>query len=198
MSFKDTLKKNLTPEMFTSVVDALGDDFDYDMVPRTRLNKVIAQRNEAKAQLEGRSNDSHQDGGNGDGQQDGKKGGQSSDDGSIEKQINQLKAQQAAEIEVLKKSYAVKDKLRTSKAIDPDLILKAGLIDLEKVTFSKDGALEGIDDQISALTKNQGYLFNQDSGDDHRRGTGREGSDGDGGQSTLDAQLEALFGPSKG
>lgn len=198
MSFKDTLKKNLTPEMFTSVVDALGDDFDYDMVPRTRLNKVIAQRNEAKAQLEGRSNDSHQDGDNGDGQQDGKKGGQSSDDGSIEEQINQLKAQQAAEIEVLKKSYAVKDKLRTSKAIDPDLILKAGLVDLEKVTFSKDGALEGIDDQISALTKNQGYLFNQGSGDDHKRGTGREGDDGDGGQSTLDAQLEALFGPSEG
>lgn len=198
MSFKDTLKKNLTPEMFTSVVDALGDDFDYDMVPRTRLNKVIAQRNEAKAQLEGRSNDSHQDGDSGDGQQDGKKGGQSSDDGSIEEQINQLKAQQAAEIEVLKKSYAVKDKLRTSKAIDPDLILKAGLVDLEKVTFSKDGALEGIDDQISALTKNQGYLFNQDSGDDHKRGTGREGSNGDDGQSTLDAQLEALFGPSEG
>lgn len=198
MSFKDTLKKNLTPEMFTSVVDALGDDFDYDMVPRTRLNKVIAQRNEAKAQLEGRSNDSHQDGDNGDGQQDGKKGGQSSDDGSIEEQINQLKAQQAAEIEVLKKSYAVKDKLRTSKAIDPDLILKAGLVDLEKVTFSKDGALEGIDDQISALTKNQGYLFNQGSGDDHKRGTGREGDDSDNGQSTLDAQLEALFGPSEG
>lgn len=198
MSFKDTLKKNLTPEMFTSVVDALGDDFDYDMVPRTRLNKVIAQRNEAKAQLEGRSNDSHQDGDNGDGQQDGKKGGQSSDDGSIEEQINQLRAQQAAEIEVLKKSYAIKDKLRTSKAIDPDLILKAGLVDLEKVTFSKDGALEGIDDQISELTKNQGYLFNQSNGDNHQRGTGKEGNGDDGGESTLDSQLEALFGPSEG
>ena len=45
MSFLDTLRKNLTPELFTQVTDQLGDDFDFDLVPRSRLNKVIKQRN---------------------------------------------------------------------------------------------------------------------------------------------------------
>ena len=51
MSLYDTLRKCLTPEQFTTVTDALGDDFDYDMVPRSRLNKVIKQRNELRDQL---------------------------------------------------------------------------------------------------------------------------------------------------
>ena len=39
MSLYDSLRKALTPELFTQVTDALGDDFDYDVVPRARLNK---------------------------------------------------------------------------------------------------------------------------------------------------------------
>ena len=51
MSFYDNLRKNLTPELFTQVIDQLGDDFDFDLVPRSRLNKVIKQRNELRDQL---------------------------------------------------------------------------------------------------------------------------------------------------
>ena len=51
MSFYDTLRKNLTPELFTQVTDQLGDDFDFDLVPRSRLNKVIKQRNDLRDQL---------------------------------------------------------------------------------------------------------------------------------------------------
>ena len=46
MTFLETLRKNLTPEQLTAVQDAVGDDFDWDLVPRSRLNKVIKQRNE--------------------------------------------------------------------------------------------------------------------------------------------------------
>ena len=51
MSLLDTLKKNLTPEQFSAVQDALGDDFNWDVVPRSRLNKVIKQRDDARQQL---------------------------------------------------------------------------------------------------------------------------------------------------
>ena len=53
MSLYDTLRKSLTPELFTQVTDALGDDFDYDVVPRSRLNKVIKQRNDLRNQFAG-------------------------------------------------------------------------------------------------------------------------------------------------
>ena len=33
MSLKDTLRQKLTPELFTQVTDALGDDFNFDVVP---------------------------------------------------------------------------------------------------------------------------------------------------------------------
>ena len=55
MSLYDSLRKALTPELFTQVTDALGDDFDYDVVPRARLNKVIKQRNELREELSGGS-----------------------------------------------------------------------------------------------------------------------------------------------
>ena len=51
MSFQDTLRKSLTPELYTSVIDQLGDDFDFDLVPRSRLNQVIKQRNTLREQL---------------------------------------------------------------------------------------------------------------------------------------------------
>lgn len=48
MSLLDTLKAKLDPELFAQVTDALGDDFDYDLVTRARLNTVIGQREAAK------------------------------------------------------------------------------------------------------------------------------------------------------
>ena len=51
MSIIERLKKNLSPEQYTAVMDALGDDFDFDLVPRARLNKVISQRNTLREQL---------------------------------------------------------------------------------------------------------------------------------------------------
>ena len=63
MSLLDTLKKNLTPEQLSAVQDALGDDFNYDVVPRSRLNKVIQQRDEARRQLNGAGSNGQDDDG---------------------------------------------------------------------------------------------------------------------------------------
>lgn len=48
MSLLDTLKAKLNPDLFAQVTDALGDDFDYDLVTRSRLNAVIGQREAAR------------------------------------------------------------------------------------------------------------------------------------------------------
>ena len=37
MSIIERLKKNLSSEQYTAVMDALGDDFDFDLVARTRF-----------------------------------------------------------------------------------------------------------------------------------------------------------------
>ena len=76
MSLLDTLKKNLSPEVFSAVQDALGDDFNYDVVPRSRLNKVIQQRDEARRQLNGAGT-----GGQGDDGDDGNGGAGSGNGG---------------------------------------------------------------------------------------------------------------------
>ena len=51
MSLHDDLKKKLSPENMQTLEDILGDDFEWDLVPRSRLNKVIKQRNDLKKQV---------------------------------------------------------------------------------------------------------------------------------------------------
>lgn len=193
MSFKDTLQKNLTPEMFSSVCDALGDDFDFDMVPRSRLNKVIGQRNELRKSLSKPL--------------DIKKGGDDDDDDDgasteeevtyTEKEVKKLLKdkddEQLKAITSLKKQNVALEKLRANNAVDPETILKSGLLDLDKCEFGKDGTLSGIDDAIKSLVKDKAYFFK--ASDSHERGTGKDG-EGDGDSDTaLDDVLSKIFGP---
>lgn len=201
MSLKDILKRNLTPEMYTSVVDALGDDFDFDMVPRTRLNKVIAQRNELRNQvsvtkpnIKGATDDDDDD------DDDDVENGASQSGVMTEKQFKKLlKDQQAKhdkEIADLKKQTVVLDKLRAKNAIDPTTIMNAGLLDLDKFELSDDGTLKGIDEAIETLVKDKAYFFKTtEGGDSHEQGTGKNGDEDDGRDSALDAKLAAIFGP---
>lgn len=176
MSLLDTLKKNLTPEQFAAVQDALGDDFDDDMVPRSRLNKVIKQRNEARTEL---ATLKGQGGGDDDG--DGSNGGAGKSGGNtgftqadIDKAVNDAKNGHATEIANLHKRYAARAKLQESKFVDPDLVLSAGLIDLTKVTLDDNGVVTGgLDDQISSLAQSKPYMVNGSGGG--QRGTGKQG-----------------------
>lgn len=193
MSFKDTLQKNLTPEMFSSICDALGDDFDFDMVPRSRLNKVIGQRNELRKSLSKPLDIKKGD--DGDDGDDGASTGEevTYTEKEVKKLLKDKDDEQLKAITSLKKQNVALEKLRANNAVDPETILKSGLLDLDKCEFGKDGTLSGIDDAIKSLVKDKAYFFK--ASDSHERGTGKDG-EGDGDSDTaLDDALSKIFGP---
>ena len=64
------------------------------------------------------------------------------------------------EVETFKKSIALKEALKSTKAKDIDLLSK--MIDSEKINYEeKDGKFEitGLDDQINEIKKSHDYLF---------------------------------------
>lgn len=171
MSLLDTLKKNLTPEQFNDVQEALGDDFDFDMVPRTRLNKVIKQRNEARTELSALLDASESNGSGNEGNHSDEK---SYTQAELDAAVETEKQNNEKAIAAMQKRYAVTDKLRGANFIDPDLVLAAGLIDLSKVTLDDKGVITGgLDDQLSSLAESKPYLKDDASG--AQRGTGKNG-----------------------
>jgi hypothetical protein len=178
MSLLDTLKKNLSPEVFSAVQDALGDDFNYDVVPRSRLNKVIQQRDEARRQLNGTGTS-----GQGDDGDDGEGSGNGAGSGAagkgftqadIDAAVNAAKADHEKELKQLRMNHAVLAKLQEQNFVDPNLILSAGLIDTTKVTLDDNGVITGgLDDQLSSLAEARPYLKNASNGG--QRGTGKQG-----------------------
>ena len=178
MSLLDTLKKNLTPEQLSAVQDALGDDFNYDVVPRSRLNKVIQQRDEARRQLNGAGTggqDDDGDGGAGSGNGAGSgAAGKGFTQADIDAAVNAAKSTHEAEIKQLRMNHAVLAKLQEQNFVDPNLILSAGLIDTTKVTLDDNGVITGgLDDQLSSLAEARPYLKNASNGG--QRGTGKQG-----------------------
>lgn len=186
MSFYDNLRKNLTPELFTQVIDQLGDDFDFDLVPRSRLNKVIKQRNELRDQLAevsqpqgSKGKAPNEDDDDDDFQMSGKGKGKSA---GQEVDVEALKAEwlkeQGDAVNEVKMQYAALEKLRAANAIDPELIWQAGLIDKSKLTVEADGTVKGLDEAITELTKNRANLFGKPKGKDGvDGGTGKDGGD---------------------
>lgn len=179
MSLLDTLKKNLTPEQFSAVQDALGDDFNYDVVPRSRLNKVIQQRDEARRQLSGAGTsgqgDDGGDGGDGSGNGAGSgAAGRGFTQADIDAAVNAAKADHEKQLKQLRMNHAVLAKLQEQNFVDPNLILSAGLIDTTKVTLDDNGVITGgLDDQLSSLAEARPYLKNGSNGG--QRGTGKQG-----------------------
>lgn len=177
MSLLDTLKKNLSPEVLSQVQDALGDDFNYDVVPRSRLNKVIQQRDEARRQLAGAGNngqggDDGDDGDNGSG--NGAGSGKSFTQADIDAAVQAEKDRSAEAMKTLRMNHAVLAKLQEQNFVDPNLILSAGLIDITKVTLDDNGVITGgLDDQLSSLAEARPYLKNDSNGG--QRGTGKQG-----------------------
>ena len=190
MSLKDTLRQKLTPELFTQVTDALGDDFNFDVVPRSRLNKVIGQRDTLKEQLESALKGTQTKGGSEDDDDDddfqmpdtakGKGKGKKQSSGStlteeeIQQRINEATQQAQNEVRI---QYAGLDALRNANAVDPDLVFT--LIDKSKLKFDDSGKLTGIDEQITALKTSKPNLFpeggNKGGRKDTPGGTGKDG-----------------------
>lgn len=187
MSFYDELRKKLDSETFTKVTDALGDDFNFDLVPRTRLNKVIAQRNEAREELA----KLQQGGADPDGDPDdpddssgaeppkGGKAKQQKATGLTQKDLDDAvaaaKAEGAQQLKDLQLRYAVTAKLQAANFTDPDLVLSAGLIDFTKIKTDDKGAITGgLDDQITSVATAKPFLVRNGNGG-VPSGTGKSG-----------------------
>ena len=171
MSFQDTLRKSLTPELYTSVIDQLGDDFDFDLVPRSRLNQVIKQRNTLREQLAE----------NPQARGAGKKGEDEEDDEGIDidKLQKQWQAQSDQAVREVKIQYAALDKLRAAEVIDPELVWSSNVLDKKALKLDDAGALTGLDEQIETLKKSKTHLFKQ-AQQEPPGGTGKNGGE-DGG-----------------
>lgn len=216
-TIQEQLRKNLTSEQYTQVMDALGDDFDFDLVPRSRLNKVIKQRNELREELAGKSqNPGIDDDDEGAGEPAAKSGS-----GTQNVDIKELQKQHKTEMANLAIRYSALDKLRAAKARDPELILKAGLLDVKGAKVSDDGVVtwpDGDKDPFVALTKNESYKYlfegtdasagGNDKGNGSGNGTGDDGvpagtgkdsgAGADGGKNQLDAMLDQAMGMTSG
>lgn len=209
MSILETLRKNLSTEQVTAIMDALGDDFDYDLVPRSRLNKVIGQRNNLRKQLAelsqapvtrapgaGASDDDDDD----DGVLANSGGGDPAANSAED--IEAIKKQFKKEKDELAIRYSALEKLRGLNAKDPELILKAGLLDMSKAKVGKDGFTvvwpDGDEDPFTALSKSEkyGFLFKSDGdGSNVSRGTGKTGGNSDDGvNAKLDSALDVAMG----
>ena len=192
MSLYDSLKKSLTPEVFTQVTDQLGDDFDYDVIPRSRLNKVIAQRNELRKQLDGIGEPE------GDPEGDPKPASKKEPAPDVEALKKQYDKEKQDAVNAVKIQYAVLEKLRGANAIDADLIFAGGLIDTSKVSINDQGVVTGVDELVADLQKNKAHLFKTDD-DGVPAGTGKDGSEGFKGITTreqflkLDANQQIAF-----
>lgn len=180
MSLRDTLKRALSQEQYDAVIDALGDDFNFDLVPRTRLNKVIKQRNKLQQQLldgdtQGNPAGSDDDDDEpadqntldlilkalGDANNNGGNSKSKSNKDNNKDPMTLLKEQHQNEIEQLKIQYAVADQLRNAKAVDPDLIWSSNLLDKSKLKLDQNGKLTGFEEQLKTLQKDKAFLFTE-------------------------------------
>ena len=185
MSLYDSLRKALTPELFTQVTDALGDDFDYDVVPRARLNKVIKQRNELRDQLAGNTQ-AQRGTSKTDEDDDELNTGKPADNKPVN--VAELKAQwqkeQDAAVKAVRLQYAALEKLRAANVIDPELIWSSNVLDKSKIDLDDKGQITGMDDMLTQLQKDKAHLFKKAS-DGVPGGTGKDGGDdGKGGSVT--------------
>ena len=188
MSLYDSLRKALTPELFTQVTDALGDDFDYDQVPRSRLNKVINQRNELRDQLSGISQSQSSNSSNHESDEDEKQ--KATEQLDVEALKAQWLKEQGDAVKDVKLQYAALDKLRAAGAIDADLIWAAGLIDKSKIQQDDTGNFTGLDEVIDELVTNRKNLFVTQT-QNAPSGTGKQGGE-DSGFSTVSSRDEFL------
>lgn len=174
MSMLDTLRKTLTPDLFTQVTDALGDDFDFDLVPRSRLNTVIKQRNDLREQI-------------GVGPQptakktaSKKASVESEDEDELDGQLDmtalrtQFEAEKQKEIAAVKIQYAALARLREEQAVDPDLIWSSNAFDKSKISIDETGKLLGFDEQLTSIKTARAKLFGA-ADEGVEKGTGKTG-----------------------
>lgn len=176
MTLLEKLREKLGPELAGQVEDAVGDDFDWDFVPRARLNKVIGQRNTAQAKLQAyldkqssNADDDDDDSGNIP-NAEGNNGNTETrrHNKANEVNIDELNAQHQKDLANVAKRYAVLDLIRAKGALDPKLVL--GQLDLDKMNLKEDDTLEGFDEQFNPWAESHGYMFQTESSNNSSNG----------------------------
>ena len=181
MTLLEKLRERLGPELAGQVEDAVGDDFDWDFVPRARLNKVIGQRNTAQSKLQAyldkQSSNTEDDdddipnaeGNNGDTET-------RRHNKANEVNIDELNAQHQKDLANVAKRYAVLDLIRAKGALDPKLVL--GQLDLDKMNLKEDDTLEGFDEQFNPWAESHGYMFQNSNSNSDNSNDGIESGTG--------------------
>ena len=150
---KEELMKleDMTEELATAIVNLSAEEMK-GMIPKSRLDEVIAERDNAKKDhadvlkqlgaLQKETGDV-----------------QSLKDKIQELQDNAKEAEKthAAEIKTLKINNAVDSALSGAKALNNKAV--KALLNLENAELDEDGSVKGLAEQITALQKSDAYLF---------------------------------------
>lgn len=195
MSLYDDLKKKLSSENMQTLEDILGDDFEWDLVPRSRLNKVIKQRNDLKKQVN-TPNLNHPPKDDDDDDDNGGDGNNSGSATYSEKEVQKLlqaerdKASKAANDAEIK--FATLSKLQAEMALDAELVF--GLLDSSKLSFNDKHELQGLEEAgLKSIKEGKPFLFGE--ADDVPPGTGKQGAGGNNGKKgdAVDAAIANVF-----
>lgn len=181
MTLLEKLREKLGPELAGQVEDAVGDDFDWDFVPRARLNKVIGQRNTAQAKLQAyldkqssNTDDDDDDIPNAEGNNGNTETRRHNKANEIN--IDELNAQHQKDLANVAKRYAVLDLIRAKGALDPKLVL--GQLDLDKMNLKEDDTLEGFDEQFNPWAESHSYMFQNSNSNSDNSNDGIESGTG--------------------
>lgn len=183
MTLLEKLREKLGQELAGQVEDAVGDDFDWDFVPRARLNKVIGQRNTAQSKLQAYL-DKQSSNAEGDDDDDDISNAEGNNGNTEtrrhnkanEVNIDELNAQHQKDLANVAKRYAVLDLIRAKGALDPKLVL--GQLDLDKMNLKEDDTLEGFDEQFNPWAESHGYMFQNSNSNSDNSNDGIESGTG--------------------
>lgn len=190
MSLHDDLQKKLNAEQMQQLDDLLGDDFDWDLVPRSRLNKVIAQRNDLRKQVGNPTLKPQKATGKEDDDEDGDGSGETYTKAELDALLKAEQDKAAAEVNAFKIKQATLSKLQAEKALDPELVY--GLLDSTKLSLNDKGELKGLEEAgLKGIQESKKFLFGA-SEPDVPAGTGKDGA-GSGKKDALDSALEDVF-----
>ena len=94
------------------------------------------------------------------------------------------------QLDTWKREAAIDRALTAAGARNPKAV--RALLDLDKVTQKEDGALEGLADQLEALTQSEGYLFGAQTAQTQATGMTTGGEHGQGGSADQDGVADAF------
>ena len=114
------------------------------------------------------------------------------DNEDLTKQVTDLQAKYdndtkdlAAQLSQTKLNGALTTALTGAKARNPKTV--EALLDMDKIQLGDDGSLSGLDDQLNAIKKDNGYLFDEGKRTDYNPGGGDGSDDQDQVQTLVDA-----------